>query len=53
MFDENLGSITNNVGLLSQKDKAMAEYDIHIDFVYYYKERFHEPLLSLRKTPTA
>lgn len=53
MFDENLGSIANNVGLLSQKDKAIAEYDIHIDFVYYYKERFDEPLLSLRKTPTA
>ncbi len=35
MFIENLGSIANNAGLLSQKDKAIAEYDIYINFVYY------------------
>lgn len=35
MFDNNFGSIANNVGLLSQKDKAIAEYDIYINFVYY------------------
>ena len=53
MFDNNLGSIANNVGLLSQKDKVIAKYDIYTNFVYYYKERFYEPLLSLRKTLTA
>ena len=33
MFNNNFGSFANNVGLLSQKDKVIAEYYIYINFV--------------------
>ncbi len=34
-FVKHLGSIANNAGLLSQKDKAKTPYSITIDFTYY------------------
>lgn len=44
MFRDHFASIANNAGLLSQKDKAIAEYDIYINFVYCYKGEFYETI---------
>ena len=52
MFTDNLGSIANNIGLLSQKDKVIAEYCIYINFVYYYKGEFYETIFPSYHTPT-
>lgn len=38
MIGENKGKIANNLGFMSQTDRVIANYDITIDFEYYYKE---------------